>query len=151
MFYLVLVATLLAYGFRGKPKQVTFKPYLGGFPGNGHKITDWGKNFESSQKLMGIKPKWRWPHFGRGKLAHAQFHELYRKLACAQKKRLMAFQERDEVKRKAFIAHLSSVATAQIVYLDESPDRSAEISTIMVGMKEGSVSMHSNRGGVRVE
>jgi len=32
----------------------------------------------------------------------------------------MAFQERDEVKRKAFIAHLSSVATDQIVYLDES-------------------------------
>ena len=112
-----------------------------------------GKNFASSPTLMGIKPKWRWPHFGRGKLAHAQFHELYRKLACAQKKRLMAFQERDEVKRKAFIAHLSSVATAQIVYLDESGmdsrdqydygwnERGQRFHALKSGRREGRVNM----------
>ena len=44
-----------------------------------------------------------------------------------------------------------SVETDLIVYLDESPERSTQISTIMVGMKEGNVSMQSNRGGVRVE
>jgi hypothetical protein len=67
------------------------------------------------------------------------------------KKKTYGYCERDEVKRKTFIAHLSRVATDLIVYLDESLDRSAQISTIMVGMKEDSVSMHSNRGGVRVE
>lgn len=67
------------------------------------------------------------------------------------KKKTYGYGERDEVKRKAFIAHLSCVATDLIVYLDESLERSTQIGTIMVGMKEDSVSMHSNRGGVRVE
>ncbi|WP_172193103.1 hypothetical protein [Microcoleus asticus] len=49
------------------------------------------------------------------------------------KKKTYGYRERDKVKRKAFIAHLSNVATDRIVYLDESLDRSAEISTIMVG------------------
>jgi len=150
VFYLVLVATLLAYGFRGKPKQVTFKPYLGGFPGNGHKITDWEK-FREFAKTHGDKTQVEMASLWEGEISDRTISRALQKIGFTRKKRLMAFQERDEVKRKAFIAHLSSVATAQIVYLDESPDRSAEISTIMVGMKEGSVSMHSNRGGVRVE
>jgi len=63
----------------------------------------------------------------------------------------MAFQEGDEVKRKAFIANLSSVDPDQIFYLDESADRSTQISTIMVGIKEASTSMHSSQDDVRDE
>jgi len=63
----------------------------------------------------------------------------------------MAFQEGDEVKRKAFIANLSSVDPDQIVYLDESADRSTQIGTIVVGMKEASASMHSSQDDVRGE
>ena len=65
----------------------------------------------------------------------------------------MAFQERDEVKRKAFIAHLSSVATAQIVYLDESGmdsrdqydygwnERGQRFHALKSGRREGRVNM----------
>jgi hypothetical protein len=64
----------------------------------------------------------------------------------------MAFQEGDEVKRKAFIANLSSVDPDQIFYHKyESADRSTQISTIMVGIKEASTSMHSSQDNVRRE
>ena len=68
-----------------------------------------------------------------------------------EKKKLTAFQERDEVKRKAFIANLSSVDLDRIVYLDESAERSAPIGTIVVGIKEASASIDSSQDDVRGE
>ena len=42
------------------------------------------------------------------------------KIGFTRKKRLMAFQERDEAKRQAFIAELSTILPDKIVYVDES-------------------------------
>ena len=86
-----------------------------------------------------------------GEISERTISRGFKKISWCSKKRLMAFPERDEVKRQAFIANLSSVPTAQIVYLDESPERWALISTIMVGMKEGSVLWHSNPDEVRAQ
>jgi hypothetical protein len=43
-----------------------------------------------------------------------------KKIGFTRKKRPMAFQERDEAKRQAFVAELSTIPSEQIVYLDES-------------------------------
>jgi transposase len=50
--------------FQALPNQPT---------GNGHKVTDW-ENSVSLPKLMGIKPKSRWLHCGRGRSAIARSH-----------------------------------------------------------------------------
>jgi len=46
---------------------------------------------------------------------------------------------------------LSSVDLDPIVYLDESADRSAQIGTIVVGIKEASASIDSSQDDVRGE
>jgi len=92
---------------------------LGGPPGNGHKITDWEK-FREFASSHGDKTQVEMASLWEGEISDRTISRALKKIGLCSKKRLMAFQERDEVKRKAFIAHLSSVATDLIVYLDES-------------------------------
>ena len=58
-------------------------------------------------------------------------------------KKLTAFQERDEVKRKAFIANLSSVDPDQMVYLDNYDygwnERGQRFYALKSGRREGLV------------
>lgn len=98
-------------------------------PGNGNKITDWAK-FREFAKTHGDKTQVEMAKLWEGEISDRTISRGLKKIGLSSKKRLMAFQERDEVKRKAFIAHLSSVPTAQIVYLDESgidPPRSVRL------------------------
>ncbi len=69
------VATPLTYGFRGKPKLGTPFALPNQPKGNGHKITAGGKISSSKLKLMGIKPKSRWPDCGVSRSALARDDE----------------------------------------------------------------------------
>ncbi len=79
-----------------------------------------GEKFREFAKTHGDKTQVEMASLWEGEISSRTISRALQKIGFTRKKRLMAFQERDEVKRKAFIAHLSSVATAQIVYLDES-------------------------------
>jgi hypothetical protein len=81
-----------------------------------------GEKFREFAKTHGDKTPVEMTSLWEGEISDSTISRALQKIGLCSKKRLMAFQERDEVKRKAFIAHLSSVATAQIVYLGESPD-----------------------------
>lgn len=81
-----------------------------------------GEKFREFAKTHGDKTPVDMTSLWEGEISDSTISRALQKIGLCSKKRLMAFQERDEVKRKAFIAHLSSVATAQIVCLDESPD-----------------------------
>jgi transposase len=121
-------------------------------PGNGHKITDWEK-FREFAKTHGDKTQVEMASLWEGEISDRTISRALKKIGFTRKKRLMAFQERDEVKRKAFIAHLSSVATAQIVYLDESGmdsrdqydygwnERGQRFHALKSGRREGRVNM----------
>jgi transposase len=79
-----------------------------------------GENFREFAKTHGDKTQVEMASLWEGEISSRTISRALQKIGLCSKKRLMAFQERDEVKRQAFIAHLSRVATAQIVYLDES-------------------------------
>ena len=55
-----------------------------------------------------------------GEISSRTISRALKKIGFTRKKRLMAFQERDEVKRQAFIAELSTILPDKIVYVDES-------------------------------
>ena len=110
-----------------------------------------GEKFRENALTHGNKTQVEMASLWDGEIRARTISRALKKIGFTRKKKLTAFQERDEVKRKAFIANLSSVDPDQIVYLDESADRSAQISTIMVGMKEVSASMHSSQDDVRGE
>jgi hypothetical protein len=71
------VATPLTYGFRGKPKLGTAFALPNQPKGNGHKITAGGKISSGKLKLMGIKPKSRWPDCGRNWVRHKKRSPTY--------------------------------------------------------------------------
>jgi hypothetical protein len=71
------VATPLTYGFRGKPKLGTAFALPNQPKGNGHKITAGGKISSGKLKLMGIKPKSRWPDCGRNWMRHKKRSPTY--------------------------------------------------------------------------
>jgi len=71
------VATPLTYGFRGKPKLGTPFALPNQPKGNGHKITEGGKISSGKLKLMGIKPKSRWPDCGRNWMRHKKRSPTY--------------------------------------------------------------------------
>jgi hypothetical protein len=79
-----------------------------------------GAKFREFAQTHGDKTQVEMAKLWGGEISDRTISRGLKKIGLCSKKRLMAFQERDEVKRKAFIADLSSVPTAQIVYLDES-------------------------------
>lgn len=118
MFYSVLVATPDRLWLKRQAETGDFQALPNKPPGNGHKITDWEK-FREFAQTHGDKTQVEMASVWEGEISDSTISRALKKIGLCSKKRLMAFQERDEVKRKAFIAHLSSVATDQIVYLDE--------------------------------
>lgn len=88
-------------------------------PGNGHKITDWEK-FREFAKTHGDKTQVEMASLWEGEDARSHNFTGFKENWLYSKKKTYGYRERDEVKRKAFIAHLSSLATDLIVYLDES-------------------------------
>ena len=86
-----------------------------------------GAKFREFAQTHGDKTQVEMAKLWGGEISSRTISRGLKKIGLYSKKRLMAFQQRDEVKRKAFIADLSSVPTAQIVYLDESPDRWTQV------------------------
>ncbi len=109
-----------------------------------------GEKFRENALTHGNKTQVEMASLWEGEISARTISRALKKIGT-RKKKLTAFQERDEVKRKAFIANLSSVDLDRIVYLDESAERSAPIGTIVVGIKEASASMHSSQNDVRGE
>jgi len=88
-------------------------------PGNGHKITDWAK-FREFAQTHGDKTQVEMATLWQGQISSRTISRALKKIGFTRKKRLMALQERDEAKRQAFIAELSTLRTEEIVYVDES-------------------------------
>jgi transposase len=88
-------------------------------PGNGHKITDWDK-FREFAKTNREKTQVEMALLWDGEISSRTRARALKKIGFTRKKRPMAFQERDEAKRQAFVAELSTIPSEQIVYLDES-------------------------------
>lgn len=78
-----------------------------------------GANSMNLSKRMGIKPKPRWPTYGKATLVLGLSHELSRRLGLPEKK-TYGYCERDEAKRQVFVEQLSRLCPKQIVYVDES-------------------------------
>jgi len=98
-------------------------------PGNNNKIADWEK-FRDFAKIHGDKTQVEMAKLWsreisdslRDSFARAYYFTVFAENWLYARKKTYGYRERDEEKRQAFIAHLSTVCPSKIVYLDESPD-----------------------------
>ena len=110
-----------------------------------------GNDFVRQAKIHGDKTQVEMAKLWDGEISDRTISRALKKIGFTRKKRPMAFQERDEVKRKAFIANLSSVDPDRIVYLDESDqydyggnERSQRFYALKSGRPEGLVNTIAN-------
>ena len=110
-----------------------FQPLPNKPPGNGHQITDWEK-FREFALSHGDKTRFRdGLTLGRTNQRCLLFERLRQRRASLthdltsaeenwlhSKKKTYGYRERDEGKRQAFVAQLSTLSVEKIVYLDES-------------------------------
>jgi hypothetical protein len=98
-------------------------------PRNNNKIADWEK-FRDFAKIHGDKTQVEMAKLWSGEIsdslrdsfARAYYFTVFAVNWLYARKKTYGYRERDEEKRQAFIAHLSTVCRSKIVYLDESPD-----------------------------
>jgi len=79
-----------------------------------------GKNSVSLPKLMGIKPKSRWLHCGRGRKRDRTISRALKKIGFTRKKKPMATVNGMKPNGRRTHAQLSTLPPSKIVYLDES-------------------------------
>ncbi|MBW4571527.1 MAG: IS630 family transposase [Tolypothrix carrinoi HA7290-LM1] len=87
-------------------------------PGNGHKIIDWEK-FREFALSHGDKTQVEMASLWEGEISDRTISRALNKIGFTRKK-TFGFRERDEDKRQAFVAQLSTLPREKIVYLDES-------------------------------
>jgi len=100
---LTLVATLSACGFRDKPKPGTFKRC----PINLLVMvikSPQGEKFRENALTHGDKTQVEMAKLWQGEISSRTRSRALKKIGFTRKKRPMAFQERDEAKRQAFVA-----------------------------------------------
>ena len=79
-----------------------------------------GKNSARKASEHGDKTQVEMAKLWDGEISDRTISRALKKIGLCSKKRPMAFQERDEGKRQAFLAELSTLPPDKIVYLDES-------------------------------
>ncbi|MBW4574589.1 MAG: IS630 family transposase [Aphanothece sp. CMT-3BRIN-NPC111] len=87
-------------------------------PGNGHKITDW-EEFREFASSHGDKTQVEMAKLWKEQISDRTISRALKKIGFTRKK-TYGYRERDEAKRQAFVAQLSTLTPFQIVYVDES-------------------------------
>ncbi len=105
-----------------------------------------GANSMNLSKHIEIKPKPRWPTYGKATLVLGLSHELSRRLGLPEKK-TYGYCERDEAKRQVFVEQLRRLCPKQIVYVDESGMDSRD--DYAYGWKERGERFHALKCGRR--
>lgn len=88
-------------------------------PGNNHKITDWDQ-FRAFAKSHGDKTQVEMAQLWEGNKARSHNRKSVKENWVHAKKKTYGYQERDEIKRQAFIEQLTTQADETIVYVDEA-------------------------------